>query len=223
MVFMRGGARWGSMRRRFSVARGAVAALFAFCLFVLIAHDVQASVLRTFDFTQSEWQYSNIPLTGSFSGVVEPSGYIELGDLTSFSLSLDDPPAIMTASLGDLSLFSYKPGSASSLDIELSNTDGQFCMGASVQLDPVCNPGGFPSSARGTKGPGVGSGFADFTLDAPVITDVTPAPLSTRFSWSQILMGVSIFGLFRLVGAIRPASVAAWLCRFRLAVGSWSV
>ncbi len=208
------------MRRRLSVARVAFIAFFAFCLFMPVAHDAQASVVRTFDFVQPGWQYYDGTLTGTFSGVVEPSGYIELGDLTSFTLTLDDPPVRMEGALGDLSLFSYKPGSASSLDIELSNSGGQFCLGASVQLDPVCYS---PGLARGSKGPGTGSGFADFTFAAPIITDVTPAPISTRFSWSQVLMGVTVFGLFRLVGTIRPASVVAWLCRLRLAAGKDSV
>ncbi len=221
------GARWSIMRQRFSVARIAFVALFAFCLFMPVAHDAQASVLRTFDFTQSGWISPGDPggsagyATGSFSGYVEPSGYLELSDLTSFNLDLRTFSSEVTGGLGDLSLFSYKPGGgASTLDIEWSHLGIQFCMGASVQLAPACDPSSFPSTALGSSNL---IGY-DYTLNAPVITEVgAPAPISMRFSWSEILMGATVFGLFRLVGAIRPASVVTWLCRLRPAAGKESV
>ncbi len=122
-----------------------------------------AATIDTFDFTQVGWVQvgglqggtvsGSVPdlggiLSGSFTGTVEPSGLIELGDLTSFSDTYFDSanPGGISLNSGDppfkLSLFSYNTtGGASSLDI--AGSVGQFfaaCVGAAVPLDAACSP-----------------------------------------------------------------------------------
>lgn len=123
------------------------------------AASAQAAVIDTFDFTQAGWVFDagihdgvlvpDVPdpggiLTGSFSGTVEPSGLIELGDLTAFSVAYSDtgfPAGHVSLALGDLKLFSYNTlGGPSSLDID-AGSGNRTCVGAAVPFSSDCTFG----------------------------------------------------------------------------------
>ena len=95
-----------------------------------------ATTVDTFDFTQTGWSVffpgtgtfpdSTGLLSGSFTGAVEPNGFIEQGDLTAFSAVFTpaDPTPFTPLALNQLTLFSFDTaGGASSLDFAGSASD----------------------------------------------------------------------------------------------------
>ena len=173
----------------------------------------RAATIDTFDFTQVGWievasflggtVSGSVPdpggiLSGSFTGTVEPSGLIELGDLTSFSdtyFDLANPGGIGLNSLFNLSLFSYNTtGGASSLDI--AGSFGQLfaaCVGAAVPLDGFCTSNFQLFYPPGTNGAIVvlARSPVEFTSNRPVITlvsSVTTPPAVPEPSTVSMLM-----------------------------------
>jgi hypothetical protein len=79
-----------------------------------------------------------VMLTGTFTGMLEPSGLIEAADLTNFSVQLNTPnghtgdfTTIQPLSTGGQPFFSYNVnGGASSLDFVATGSGGYLCEGA---------------------------------------------------------------------------------------------
>jgi PEP-CTERM motif len=117
-------------------------------------------------------------LTGSFSGMVEAGGLIELGDLTAFSATYTNTTFTeQVQTLGTLTFFSYNTnGGASSLDIAGTEGDNQICIGAAVSLDSNCTGGFTFSYAPGTNGAIFNAGFMLPTLDTTDQPVTTLAP-----------------------------------------------
>jgi hypothetical protein len=150
-----------------------------------------AAVIDTFDFTQVGWTLASIfdatvstsgspdpggVLTGSFTGTVEPSGLIELSDLTAFTETYTDtadPGGVVSQNLTDTTLFSYNTaGGASSLDIAGEIAPG-VCVGASVSLDSNCTANFVISYTPGIDGAAYlgNGGLPKFvTSDQPTLT-----------------------------------------------------
>lgn len=122
-----------------------------------VSATAQATTIDTFNFTQTGWNYilhtsggvgepdPGGILTGTFTGTVEPSGLIELGDLSSFSvLHTDSAGVALGESLPSLTLFSYDiNGGASSLgvagpEIPYVGAGHTICVGAAAALSPIC-------------------------------------------------------------------------------------
>ncbi len=157
----------------------------------------QATTIDTFAFSiipvggdpATDWYSVSTPpvptgtfLVGSFSGVVEANGLIELGDLQSFSAALYALEG--TTSVGapsDLSLFSYDTaGGASSLDFA-TNSHFFVCVGAAATLDPQCGAGTVAYPANTTADALIGPPAID-----PGYTYATVQPLIQLVSSTTI-------------------------------------
>jgi hypothetical protein len=119
--------------------------LFLSAMILLALQSAGASMLETFTFTQAG--YSAASLSGSFTGLVEADGIVQLADLTSFTANLTTNLGFPigaqtdTYALGDLKLFSISvapDGPNSSLDLFASittGTPGNLCVGAAAAFD----------------------------------------------------------------------------------------
>jgi hypothetical protein len=165
--------------------------------------NVGATTINTYSFTQGGWHdgvfgplvTDNGLLEGTFTGVVEPAGYIQLADLSAFFMQFTDDVVgsyvQLSYSLGDLQLFSFnaRPDAsdpdhgAASLDVIASHAFGSpaslltMCVGAAATFSLNCSPG---SSVPGVKAFLAGSIFWSTSL--PVLTLVSsvdvPDPVS---------------------------------------------
>ncbi len=140
---------------------------------------VRATTVDTFTFQQPGYaQLSGalpIPfMTGSFTGAVEPSGFIELSDLT--SLSMTDNQGVFW-SLADLKFFSFDTNGGNSTlgvianggTVDDVNAQATACIGAPAALSPVCNPNGTPAGDLGYEL----LSFFVLNRDAPFATSTT--------------------------------------------------
>jgi hypothetical protein len=155
----------------------------------------RAATVDTFNFSQAGWAYPVLVdgtetlgtprpsalLTGAFTGTVEPSGLIELGDLTAFSDLFTGGGGDIEAAqdLATTTLFSYNTqGGASSLDIAgppAPEAASATCVGAAVPFDGNCNYSFGISFAPGIDGAVfIGGGtLIAVTMDQPIITLVS--------------------------------------------------
>jgi hypothetical protein len=135
-----------------------VLAAVALADFACIPHTTCATTIDTFRFTQDGWTtvlangtptlISGTPvpgglLTGSFTGIEEADGRIQLPDLTSFTAVYSDSTerAFFANSLIALYVFSFNPNAgASGLTFAASGGTGisVACTGAAASLDRLC-------------------------------------------------------------------------------------
>jgi len=156
----------------------------------ILSIPAHGATVDTFSFTENGWsEYSLLsgaaaPLsdtivTGTFSGVLEPDGFIELGDLTQFSVQFYFPgSSVYSFSQPALTLFSYDTapgGGPSSLDFAGTLDDpANICIGAATSLDPNCAYLGraYPPGTLGTVQ--LNTGVVDYVSStAPQITLVS--------------------------------------------------
>ncbi len=198
----------------------AAAMIFAIGMSSVATLPAQAGTIDTFDFTQSGWTAAVLNgsvitagstdtggiLSGSFSGNVEPSGLIELSDLTSLAATYSDSLSGDIAIQGQnhLSLFSYDTtGGASSLDIAGTFPFSEICVGAAVPLDAQCTDSSSFTYPAGTDGAVLLQAGVPFsiTADQPIVTlvsSVTTSPVPEPASiWLLVtaLAGMSGLGL----------------------------
>ncbi len=108
-----------------------------------LATSSRAATIDTYDFSQSGYTAGGAvfnPLVGSFSGQVEPTGLIELSDLTSFlvrspTITNIPPGGPPMTEIVVPAFFSFNTtGGNSTLDVAASTADGEIkvCAGAAA-------------------------------------------------------------------------------------------
>jgi hypothetical protein len=169
--------------------------LVGFAMAAVLSMPARGGTIDTFSFTESGWSDYTIGsgvlipeptnlLTGSFTGSVEPDGFIEQGDLTQFSVQYANGELVLgSSSLNELSLFSYDTapaGGPSSLDFAGNPGDAtNVCIGAATSLDPVCTLDFNVLYAPGTVVAVEIDGTPDFvSSSAPQITLVSSSTTS---------------------------------------------
>ena len=163
-----------------------------------VGQQARAAVTETFSFSNlTGWGTGTLsPLTGQFTGTVEPSGFIELADLTKISINAKSltTPALSNAGLGDLTFFSYDTtGGASSLAFIASQGGGRACAGAPSVLSLACNPGGLlPPETKAVML--LNGEFLDFTSNLTTVT-LVPTPAPEPPAWAMLLLGFAGLGL----------------------------
>jgi hypothetical protein len=196
--------------------------LAVFSIAGVLSMPAHGNTIDTFDFTESNWSQFALPsgtlipvssdtLTGSFTGVVETNGFIELGDLTQFNAQFDSAGVVDGfLPLTGLSLFSYDTapaGGPSSLDFAGIPGGGMnACVGAATSLDPACAflNATYPPGTVGTTllfGGAfdlVSSSAPQITLVSSVTTSVAPEP-SSIFIECIVLVVIAILARRRLV------------------------
>ena len=168
---------------------------------VLMAWPARGDTIDMFTFTESNWSaytvgagvQSPVPnalLTGSFTGAVEPGGFIERGDLSAFSAAFTvDGTLVASINQFQLTLFEYDTaGGASSLDFAgIFGAPNNICVGAATALDPNCTVDftvAYPAGTVGTVELAalpvyVSPDFATITLESsftPWMPDPAQAP-----------------------------------------------
>jgi hypothetical protein len=156
--------------------RTTILAALALCSLVPAA---SATTIDTFSFTQGGYQDRGV-LSGSFSGAVEPDGFIELPDLKSINLTFTFDAGSVTANLfgyGPATFFSYSTtGGAGSLDFVSSiGVGSDACVGA-VAAFGAFGCGNGVANAAGSVADFTTTQLAGVSLTSSVTT--TPAPAS---------------------------------------------
>ena len=152
--------------------------------------NAHATTIDTYDFTQDNYQISGNTsppgvLTGSFTGAVEPSGFIELTDLSSSNVVLT--LGMVVIHFGSASFFSFDTvGGASSLDLIAETDLSVACVGAVAEF-------GFGNCGIG----GVNGFAANLTTQSlptvMLVSSVTTVPEPP--TWLAMLIGVLGLGL----------------------------
>jgi hypothetical protein len=178
----------------FTTLRALTAGLFCAAAFVASS---QATTIYTFDFTQNGYTPgSGGGILGSFSGTADPSGYISLSNLITFSLE--------DAVVPRPAFFSFNiDGGSSSLDVATVATSTQdLCIGAAAAFGGViaginCGPGG----NNGYLGP-ISAGVTFTTQQLPTVTlasmTTTQTPEPGTVSLLAMAAVLMIFGALRL-------------------------
>jgi hypothetical protein len=185
------------------------AVLFASTMFLALAGLVpaRAAVIDTFSFSNlNGWSTFGTNFSGSFTGTVEASGFIELSDLIAFQLSGTIENVGFAGRLSNLTLFSYDTkGGASSLGFIETAFGLTVCGGAPSVLSLTCDPGGNnPGSATAVViFPGR---LASFTPDLTTVTLVSSS-VPEASTWAMMALGFTGLG-FAGYRASRRAAVA---------------
>lgn len=175
---------------------------FAIALASIAPCGADAATVDTYDFSVGDWSLllngspENEVLTGSFTGVVEPSGLIELADLTSFSATY----AASSWGLADLSLFSFDTNEgASSLDVEAGAQPHVFgvCVGAAASLAANCTTNFLNLPPIGTSASYVANEIpVEVSSAQPTITLESSINTPIPGTLSLIVPGLLAFALF---------------------------
>lgn len=159
----------------------------------------RAATIDTYDFTQGGYTSNGSPfltgvLTGSFTGDVESSGFIEIADLSAinvtFTITTDLEPPFQVFGFGPATFFSFDtaPG-AGSLDFETGIGD----VGAAVSCVGAVAAFGF-----GACGSGGVNGFITplWTTQAlPVVSLVSSVTTVPEVpTWAMLLLGFAGLG-----------------------------
>ena len=184
------------MKRLIALGSAAVIALTG------LAPRAHAAVVDTFSFSNfGHWSFADSGLFGQFTGTVEPNGFIELADLSAFSVQgfiLGSP--LVDAVKANLAFFSYDTkGGASSLGFIAPDGNTAACSGAPSVLDLRCNPGG--NNVASTRADILDDGFVvAYTADQTAVTLVSSVSTPEPSTWAMMLTGFAGLGL---VGAAR--------------------
>lgn len=155
-------------------------------------------------------------LSGQFTGAVEPNGFIELADLSAFSVQgfiLGSP--ILDAVKANLEFFSFDTnggpnGIQSSLGFIAPDGTSTACSGAPAVLDLRCNPGGANPAA--TRADILDGGFVIASMPGQTTVTLGSSVTTPEASpWAMMLTGLAGLGLVgagRRKKAGRPNPVA---------------
>ncbi len=189
---------WKLFMKRFSFSKVTLIATIA----IAARMPVTAATIDTFDFSQPGYtDDTGAPgiLSGSFTGTVEASGFIENADLSSFTaqLTFSDGftvmfPALRSLAPGGAPFFSYNVnGGASSLDfIATDEANTIACEGAAATL--AC---GAPAGAFGIA-PGFGQ--TDTQASISLVSSVTPVSSAPEPGTEALAgAGLIVLGMLR--------------------------
>jgi hypothetical protein len=156
-------------------------------------------------------------LAGTFSGSIEPSGYLNLADLKTFGITFVDgnpsiiyPTAIdVSAGFGSLSHFSYNPSlGPASFDFALTRNNPEasytICIGLSAAFSPTCNPGTFAGAFNADvlidrTYYASSTGLADIVNTGSVTTGGGTGAMAVPepSPWSVLALGLGFIGVAR--------------------------
>jgi hypothetical protein len=161
------------------------------------ASAAQASVfpaaVDTFNFTVTGWEGADSiaaptgVLTGSFTGTVEPDGYILLSDLTAFSATFSVNGNVSSIGLPLLGVFSIDTNPEYTLSSTLlfagsEDLPSPVCVGSVVTFDPACSvygnpPSGTTAVALSEEGPALSVYYSSTAPTVTLVSSVAPTPL----------------------------------------------
>jgi PEP-CTERM motif len=174
----------------------------------------RAATIDTYDFTQGGYTFNGSPfltavLTGSFTGNVESSGFIEIADLSSinvtFTITTDLEPVFQVFGFGPATFFSFDTAQGpGSLDFETAIGD----VGGAVSCVGAVAAFGF-----GACGLGGVNGFVSpiwATQALPVVSLVSSVTIVPEPStWAMMLLGFAGLGYAGYRASRRTAAAAA--------------
>ncbi len=182
---------------------------------VSVPPGARAALIDTYSFSNfGDWSLVDSGLlSGQFTGIVEPNGFIELPDLSAFSVQgfiLGSP--IVNGVKANLQFFSFDTnGGASSLGFIAPDGNTAACSGAPSVLDLQCNPGG--NNPASTRADILDNGFVvAFTADQTSVTLVSSVNTPEPSTWAMMLTGLAGLGLVA-AGRRRKGWAAPELCR----------
>ncbi len=173
----------------------------------------RAATIDTYDFTQGGYTFNGSPfltgvLTGSFTGNVKSSGFIEIADLSTinvtFTITTDLEPVFQVFGFGPATFFSFDTAQrAGSLDFETGIGD----VGGAVSCVGAVAAFGF-----GACGLGGVNGFVSpiwATQALPVVSLVSSVTIVPEPStWALLLVGFAGLGYAGYRRAIRRQRTA---------------